>query len=90
MTHPAAGDGLQYPTALPDPETHLKILAAPHVHLLVVAAELPEGLPGHGEQAARHGGGAGGSDGGATPRQLRLWDVHPGEVARPGEPADCS
>ena len=45
------GDGLAYP------KRHLEVLAAPDLHLLVVGADLPEVLPVHGEEAARHGGG---------------------------------
>ena len=78
VAHPAAGDRLQHAAALPDPETHLEVLAAPDVHLLVVAAELPEGFPRHGEQSARHGGGARGGDGAAAPGQLCTADSEHG------------
>ena len=75
VAHPAAGDGLQHAAALPDAEAHLEVLAAPHVHLLVVAAELPECLPRHREQAARHGGGPRGGDGAAAAGQLCTGDI---------------
>ena len=57
VSHPRAGDGLQDAPALPDAEGHLEVLPAPDLHLLVVGADLPEVLPVHGEEAARHGGG---------------------------------
>ena len=55
VAHPRAGDGLQHAAALPHAEGHLEVLSAPDLHLLVVGADLPEVLPVHGEEAARHG-----------------------------------
>lgn len=42
--------------ALPQPKGHLQVVAAPNVHLLVVAAHLEEVLAVNGEQTAGHGG----------------------------------
>ncbi len=38
------------------PEWHLQVLAAPDIHLGIVAAQVPECLPGYRKQAARHSG----------------------------------
>ena len=51
VTDPAAGDRLQDSATLPDPEGHLQVLPAPHIHLLVVTPEIPERLPSHSEEA---------------------------------------
>ena len=51
VTDPGAGDSLQHSPTLPDTEGHLQILASPHVHLLVVAAQLPEGVSVNSKQS---------------------------------------
>ena len=51
---PAARDGLDYAAALPHPERHLQVLAAPDVHGLIVGAGGPEILSPDAEQTARH------------------------------------
>ena len=56
----AARDGLDRASALPHPERHFEVLAAPDVHLLVVGTDLPEVLPVDGEKAAGHGRGGDG------------------------------
>ena len=59
----AARDGLDGASALPHPERHLKVLAAPDVHFFVVGSDLPEVLPVDGEEAASHGRGGDGCHG---------------------------
>ena len=59
----AARDGLDGASALPHPERHLKVLAAPDVHFFVVGSDLPEVLPVDGEEAASHGRGSDGCHG---------------------------
>ncbi len=54
VADPAAGTDLYAAAALPDPEGHLEVLAAPDVHGLVVGAGGPEVVPADAEQAARH------------------------------------
>ena len=51
VTDPGAGDSLQHSPTLPDTEGHLQVLASPHVHLLVVAAQLPEGVSVNSKQS---------------------------------------
>ena len=51
VSDPGAGNGLQHAPTLPDTEGHLQILASPHVHFLVVAAQLPEGVSVNGKQS---------------------------------------
>ena len=75
VADPAAGDGLQDAPALPDPERHLQVLPAPHLHLLVVAPELPESRPGYREQPPGHGGRPGGGDGAASPRDFYMTSL---------------
>ncbi len=55
VAHVRAGDDLQLPAAHPDAERHLQVLPAPHLHALVVRANLVEVVPVDREQAAGHG-----------------------------------
>ena len=54
MADPAAGTDLHAASALPHPEGHLQVLAAPDVHGLIVGAGGPEILSPDAEQTARH------------------------------------
>lgn len=56
VANPGAGNRLNGAATLPDAEGHLQVLAAPAVHLLIVAAHLPEIPPIHGKQSTSHGG----------------------------------
>jgi len=62
VSHAGAGNRLDGAAALPDAERHLQVLATPAVHLLIVAAHLPEVSSIHGEQSAGHGGTVGRTD----------------------------
>ncbi|RNA33889.1 hypothetical protein BpHYR1_021112 [Brachionus plicatilis] len=61
VTHVTARRNEQLAAAHPNPERHLQVLGAPHVHAVVVGADVVEKLALYGKQAAGHGGGAQGS-----------------------------
>ena len=88
VTDSRAGDRFQGAAAHPDPERHFQVLAAPHVHALVVRAEIPEILSVHREQAAGHRRTVRRADRIASPQDFPLRNVHPSEMAAPGEAAD--
>lgn len=90
------GNRLDGAAALPHAERHLQVLAAPAVHLLVVAAHLPEVQAVHREEAARHRRTVRRTDLHVAwvlalrllPPALPLRYVDPVKVAVPGEAAD--
>lgn len=90
-----ARNRLQRAAALPHPERHFQVFTAPPVHLLVVAANLPEVVPRDGKQPAGHRGAVRGADGhvllGAfalLALLLALRHIVPVKVAVPGEATD--
>lgn len=87
-----ARNRLQCATALPHPEGHFQILSTPPVHLLVVAANVPEVIARYRKQPTRHRRTVRGTDLQILLRTfallalpLALRHIMPIKVAVPGE-----
>lgn len=95
MAYPRTGNRLYCATTLPNAEGHFQVLATPSVHLLVIAAALPEVFPVDSKQSPCHRRTVGGANVhmtvlafGSLPFPFMLWHIDPVKMPVPREASD--